>query len=189
MRRRWSMSGPNAFSMRRAIPGVSAALPCRRSERVARRTFKISAAQILGDTSRTWRLWPGSIFGNARQNHWRTVGKLGDQRKIPAHGLDRFSERGQQEIAPPFEARNTVLGDPERLGHLYLRELARVPQFAQGHFLSNQLCGAGLDLLALGGAQFLHFVLQRDWHSYVPFFFVRDRRSSNLSSAFAMSWR
>src|SRR5208282_1066826 len=38
------MSGPNAFSMRSAISGVSAALPCRRSESVARRTFKISAA-------------------------------------------------------------------------------------------------------------------------------------------------
>src|SRR5208282_4460446 len=38
------MSGPNAFSMRRAISGVSAALPCRRSESVARRTCKISAA-------------------------------------------------------------------------------------------------------------------------------------------------
>src|SRR5436309_4618022 len=44
MRRRWLMSGPNAFSMRRAISGVSAALPCKRSESVARRTFKISAA-------------------------------------------------------------------------------------------------------------------------------------------------
>src|ERR1039457_4717315 len=38
------MSGPNAFSMRRAISGVSAALPCRRSDSVARRTCKISAA-------------------------------------------------------------------------------------------------------------------------------------------------
>src|SRR5712692_10906615 len=38
------MSGPNAFSMRRAISGVNAALPWRRSESVARRTFKISAA-------------------------------------------------------------------------------------------------------------------------------------------------
>src|SRR2546430_2214753 len=44
MRRRWFMSGPNAFSMRRAISGVRAALPRRRSESVARRTFKISAA-------------------------------------------------------------------------------------------------------------------------------------------------
>src|ERR1700693_5273196 len=38
------MSGPKAFSMRRAISGVSAALPWRRSESVARRTCRISAA-------------------------------------------------------------------------------------------------------------------------------------------------
>src|SRR5271157_4001597 len=38
------MSGPNALSMRRAIAAVKAALPRRRSERVARRTFKTSAA-------------------------------------------------------------------------------------------------------------------------------------------------
>src|ERR1022692_3071505 len=44
MRRRWFMSGPNAISMRRAISGVSAAFACRRSESVARRTFRISAA-------------------------------------------------------------------------------------------------------------------------------------------------
>src|ERR1035437_3684300 len=44
MRRRWFMSGPNAFSMRRAISGVSAALAWRRSESVARRTFKTPAA-------------------------------------------------------------------------------------------------------------------------------------------------
>src|SRR6266853_2931893 len=44
MRRRWFMSGPNAFSMRKAISGVSVALPWRRSESVARRTLRISAA-------------------------------------------------------------------------------------------------------------------------------------------------
>src|SRR5450759_2449234 len=44
MRRRWFMSGPNAISMRRAISGVSAALAWRRSESVARRTFRTSAA-------------------------------------------------------------------------------------------------------------------------------------------------
>src|ERR1035438_2342743 len=44
MRSRWSISGPNAFSMRSAISGVSAALAWRRSERVARRTCKIAAA-------------------------------------------------------------------------------------------------------------------------------------------------
>jgi hypothetical protein len=57
---------------------------------------------ILGETPPACRLWPRIIFGNAGQNHWRTVGKLGDQRKVPTHGLDRFSERGQQEIAPLF---------------------------------------------------------------------------------------
>lgn len=36
MRRRWFLSGPYAFSIRRAISGVSAALPRRRSESVAR---------------------------------------------------------------------------------------------------------------------------------------------------------
>jgi hypothetical protein len=41
---KWFMSGPNAFSMRRAIAGVSADLPCKRSDSVARRTFKISDA-------------------------------------------------------------------------------------------------------------------------------------------------
>ena len=133
--------------------------------------------KTLGETSPSCRLWPRIMFGNAGQNHWRTVGKLGDQRKIPAHGLDRFSERGQQEIAPPFEARNTVLGDPERLSHLYLGKLARVPQFAQGHFLGDQLSGAGLGLLALSGAQSLHFVLQRDWHGYALLFLIRDRCS------------
>src|SRR2546430_4901424 len=44
MRRRWFISGPNAFSRRRAISGVSAALPWRTSESDARRTFRISAA-------------------------------------------------------------------------------------------------------------------------------------------------
>jgi hypothetical protein len=38
------MSGPNAFSMRRAMSGVKAAFPRSRSERVARRTFRICAA-------------------------------------------------------------------------------------------------------------------------------------------------
>src|ERR1035441_2328613 len=38
------MSGPKAFSMRSAISAVKAALPRRRSERVARRTFKTTAA-------------------------------------------------------------------------------------------------------------------------------------------------
>src|SRR5208283_3054968 len=46
MRRRWSISGPNAFSMRSAISDVRADLPLRRSDSVARRTCRISAALV-----------------------------------------------------------------------------------------------------------------------------------------------
>jgi hypothetical protein len=38
------MSGPNAFSMRRAISEDRDALPARRSDKVARRTLRMSAA-------------------------------------------------------------------------------------------------------------------------------------------------
>ena len=38
------MSEPNAFSMRKAISGDREALPARRSDRVARRTLRMSAA-------------------------------------------------------------------------------------------------------------------------------------------------
>lgn len=52
------MSGPNAFSIRRAISGVNAALPCRRSESVARRTFKISAARLVAARRNAGRVLP-----------------------------------------------------------------------------------------------------------------------------------
>ena len=63
-------------------------------------------------------------FGDAGQNNRLTVGEFGHQRQVPAHGLDGLPERGKQQIAALFEARNTVLGDPKRLGYLYLSELA-----------------------------------------------------------------
>ena len=72
----------------------------------------VLGSQISGDTSPVCRLWPQTIFGKAGQNHRRTVRKLGYQRKIPSHGLNRFSKRGQQDIAPFFQSRNTVLADP-----------------------------------------------------------------------------
>src|SRR5260370_30267364 len=95
------------------------------------------------------------LFGSshAGQNNWLTVGKFSHKRQLAAHGLNGLAESGKQEIAALFETRNTVLGYTESLGHANLRELAGVPQFAQGHFLGNQLSGAGFDLLALGGAQ------------------------------------
>jgi hypothetical protein len=87
-----------------------------------------------------------------------------------------------------FSRRETLSGLPSVLA-IFTCVSLRVPQFPQSHFLANQLCRPARDLRALGGAQFLHFVLQNDWHGYVLVFFVRDRCSSNLSSAFAMSRR
>jgi hypothetical protein len=114
-------------------------------------------------------------LSNARQNNWRTVGEFSDKRQASPHGLDGLSEGGQQEIAALFEARNTVLGDTESLGHADLREFAGVPEFAQGHFLGNQLGGAGLDLLTLGGAKLPDFVIHVRRHGYFLFLFSRAR--------------
>ena len=36
----------------------------------------------------------GVRFRNSGKNDWRTVGELGDQRKVPAHRLNRLAERG-----------------------------------------------------------------------------------------------
>jgi hypothetical protein len=92
------------------------------------------------------------VSSNAGQNNRRTVGEFSDKREVSAHGLDGLPESGKQQIAALFKARNTVLGDTESLGHADLRELAGVPELAQGHFLCDQLNSAGLDLLPLGGA-------------------------------------
>jgi hypothetical protein len=75
-----------------------------------------------------------------------------------AHGLDGLSESRKQEIAALFEARNTILGDPEFLGHANLRELASSPQLTQGQIPRNRIRRAGLDLPALGRAQLLSLI-------------------------------
>src|ERR1022692_3425316 len=113
-------------------------------------------------------LKPRMVFGNTGQNNGRAVGEFSDKRQAPAHGRDGLPERGEQQVAALFEPRNTVLGDPESFSQPDLRELARVPQLAQGHLLRDQLSGAGLDLLALGGAQFPDDV---------------DRKSTRLNSS------
>jgi len=48
-----------------------------------------------------------------------------------------------------------------------------VPQFAQGHLLGDQLSGAGLDLLALGGAQLTDDVIYIRRHDFYPFSFFK----------------
>jgi hypothetical protein len=52
---------------------------------------------------------PRIFFGNAGQNHGVTVGEFSNERQVSAHGLDGLPQRGEQQIAALFEARNTVL--------------------------------------------------------------------------------
>jgi hypothetical protein len=40
-----------------------------------------------------------------------------------------------------------------------LRELASLTEFLEGHFLTNEAGGAGLDLLPARGADALHFLI------------------------------
>jgi len=92
-------------------------------------------------------------------------------------------------IAALFEARNTILGYAKSLGHADLRELARVPELAQGHLLGNQLSGASLDLLALGGSKLPDDVIHVRRHDYFLSFFSRPRWASKRSSALRISER
>ena len=70
-----------------------------------------------------------------------------------------------------------------------VRELASVPEFAQGHFLGNQLSGAGLDLLPLSGAKLPDFVIHVRGHGYSLSLFSRARCASKRSSAFRINSR
>src|ERR1039457_4940786 len=134
-------------------------------------------------------LSPPTLFSNAGQNHRRAVGEFSPQRQLPAHRLDGLPQRGEQQIATLFKPRDTVLGDPESLGHADLRELARVPQLAQGHFLGDQRGGAGLDLLALRGAQFRNYVVHVGGHDYLFSLSSRAKWASKRLSALRSSSR
>ena len=113
------------------------------------------------------RLGRRPAFRDTGQHDRRAVREFSDKRQIATHRLDGLPERGQQEVAALFEARNAVLGDPEGLGHADLRALAGLAELAQGHFLGNQLRRANLDLLALSEAQLPEFVINVHSHGYL----------------------
>ena len=74
---------------------------------------------------------------------------------------------------------DTILRDPKLLGLSNLRELARVPQFKQGHLLSDQRSGASLHVLPLERAQLLNFVVDIRSHGYpFPSSVARDARQN-----------
>jgi hypothetical protein len=54
-------------------------------------------------------LAPSFAIRNAGQNNRRAIGEFSDKREVPSHGLNRFPERGQQEITALFQTRNAIL--------------------------------------------------------------------------------
>ena len=64
----------------------------------------------------------------------------------------------------PLAAGNAVLGDPESLGHADLRKVPCRPELTHRHLFLNQVHRAGLDLLALNGAQLPGFVIHVHRH-------------------------
>jgi len=77
------------------------------------------------------------FFSQVGKDDWRTVGKLGDDAHLAAHGFDGFSQRGKQQVAAFFKPRDAVLGDPEGSGNAGLGKLAGFSQVTQAHFLGN----------------------------------------------------
>src|SRR6516165_2966489 len=142
-----------------------------------------SGVSVLSYGLGGWR-----FFGNTRQDDWLPIWKFGDKGEVSSHGLDIAPQRGDQEVAALFDLRDAFLSNAQGLGDLLLRELARFPNLPERHFLSNELGCAGLDLLALRGAQLLDDVIYVPGHGYfLSFFFNRLRCASNRSSALAIS--
>ncbi len=91
IRSRWSIAGPNAFSMRSAISGVTAALPRRRSESVARHTFKTFAAFVTVSPSASMISVPQTAAAPPRS-----------LRRSPSRSSDRTNPPGGRWIGPPW---------------------------------------------------------------------------------------
>ena len=63
----------------------------------------------------------GFVSGNAEQNNRLAIGEFCDKREVSPHGLNGLAQRGEQQIAPLFKARNTVLRNAKLLGDPDLR--------------------------------------------------------------------
>src|SRR6266446_757761 len=129
--------------------------------------FSSSAGRPAFPSSR--RFATRMFFSQVGKEDRRAVGKLGNDVHLATHGFDRFSQRGEQQVAAFFKPRDAVLGDPESLGNASLRKLAGLSQVAQAHFLGNEFSRTVLDLLSLGSAQFPNYFIHTYGHGYIPF--------------------
>src|SRR5712691_383926 len=148
--------------------------------------FSSSAGRPAFPSSR--RFATRMFFSQVGKEDRRAVGKLGDDVHVATHGFDRFSQRGEQQVAAFFKPRDAVLGDPESLGNAGLRKLAGLSEVAQAHFLGYEFSRTVLDLLSLGSAQFPNDFIHIHGHGCVPFP-IRARWASKRSSALRISWR
>src|ERR1019366_9914514 len=77
-----------------------------------------------------------------------------------------LSRRARSTTLPPLRVENSSLAwrGFRAANHPDLRELPCRPEFTQRHFLFNHFRRAGLDLLALDGAEFLDFMVHVHRH-------------------------
>ena len=93
---------------------------------------------------------------DTRKRDRSPVRKLSDKGQASAHGFDGTASGLQMCISVRFSiVWYLLLRDAETFGHAHLRQLARLAQLLQRHFLCNQNSGARLDLLAASRADFL----------------------------------
>ena len=131
MRRAGGPTNSSRVSLRYTNKGGTGGSACPERDREAERTHTIIGLRKSKHSAAESSRYVSGLPALAPDHRWqcRTESPAHGREtrrpaKVPAHGLDRFSEGGQQQIAPLFEARNTVLAHPERPGHFYLRELA-----------------------------------------------------------------
>lgn len=118
------------------------------------------------------------LFRQVGKEDRRAIGKLGNDAHVATHGFDRFSQRGEQQVAAFFKPGDAVLGDPESLGNAGLRKLAGLSEVAQAHFLGYEFSRTVLDLLSLGWAQLPNDFIHIHGHAMSPFQFGQDGRQT-----------
>jgi len=129
------------------------------------------------------------FFRQVGKEDRRAVGKLGNDVHVATHGFDRFSQRGEQQVAAFFKPRDAVLSDPESFGNAGLRQLAGLSEVAQAHFLGYEFTRTVLDLLSLGWAQLPNDFIHIHRHAMSPFQSGQDGRQNARRPSVAVDGR
>src|SRR5712675_1927513 len=93
---------------------------------------------------------------------------------MSAHGLEKEAQSRIQQIAAPFNLRNSLLSDAEGFCDLLLGESACLPELPERHFFGNELSGTGLDFLALSWSKSADNVVHVSGHGLFPFLLLQS---------------